>query len=177
MKNLESHVHLPFVDNKENLNANIQNLELRALVFLVSLLAAVPALDLILWSRWPVVALNKSNVVAIGLSVALLSYWLLIIVEELHYLNYGLGEIVASLCRVVYKVGLQDPRRIMHDRHCSQHTASAFLISSELFNPGCPCSISWAVIIPGLFLCVPLYFSTTPTDALKCSTCSVVVTS
>jgi hypothetical protein len=97
----------PFVVNKEVLNADIQNLELRALILVVSLLAAVPALDLALWGRWPSVALNKSNTVAIGLLVALVSCWHLIIVEELHYLNNGLGEIVASLCHVVHKVGLQ----------------------------------------------------------------------
>jgi hypothetical protein len=76
------------------LNADFQNLEIGALVLVVSLLAAVAALNLALWGCWPLVTLNKSNAIAIGLLVALMSCWHLIIVEELHYLNDGLGEIV-----------------------------------------------------------------------------------
>jgi hypothetical protein len=89
------------------LNANVKNLELEALVLVVSLFAAVPALDLALWGCQPFIALSKSNTITIGLSVALVSCWHLIIVEELHYLNDGLGETVNSLCHVVCKVGLQ----------------------------------------------------------------------
>jgi hypothetical protein len=110
-ENLEAHVQLPFVVgakvqlplivNKEVLNANVQNLERGALVLVVSLLAEVPALDLALWGCGPSIALNKSNTIAIWLLVVLVSCWHLIIAEELHYLNDGLGEIVASLCHVV----------------------------------------------------------------------------
>jgi hypothetical protein len=63
-------VQLPFVVNEEILNANVQHLELRSLILVVPLFAAVPALDLALWGSWSSVALNKSNAVATGLLVA-----------------------------------------------------------------------------------------------------------
>ncbi len=119
VENLDTHFQLLFVINEEvqlpffvdeevmALNADIQNLELGALVFEVFLLAAVPALNLALWGRWPFFALNKSNAVAAGLLVGLVSCWHLIIIEELHYPNNGLGEIVASFCHVIHEVGLQ----------------------------------------------------------------------
>ncbi len=43
-------VQPPFVINEEVLNADVQNLELRALVLVVSLFTTVPALYLTLWS-------------------------------------------------------------------------------------------------------------------------------
>jgi hypothetical protein len=107
IENLDAQFQLPFVINEELLNADVQNLELWALILVVSLLAAVPVLNLALWGCLLSVAPNKCNAIAIGLLVALVSCWHLLIVEELHYLNNGLGEITASLRHLVCKVGLQ----------------------------------------------------------------------
>jgi hypothetical protein len=94
---MDAYVQIPFVVGKEILNSGIQNLELGALVLVLSLLPAVLALDLALWGHRLSVALNNSNTVDIGLLIALMSHWHLIILEELHHLNDDLGEIVASL--------------------------------------------------------------------------------
>jgi hypothetical protein len=107
------------------LNANVQNLELGALVLVASLLAVVSALNLALWGHRLSAALNKSNAITIGLLVALVSCWHLIILRSCTTSTMVLGKLllpfVMLFVRLLFSwlyLVLSYPCRIKYNRYC-----------------------------------------------------------